>query len=104
MSGDGKNCGERKRHHLTDCDDVVVGMEILEGKKSHVLISGQLKRVRKKRTPAMKVQEQSQGGKGLKTAKITENNGQLVAVKATKGEGSNEYYSPATYSSKNGHQ
>ncbi|MBD5024750.1 DNA gyrase subunit A, partial [Xanthomonas citri pv. citri] len=39
-----------------------------------------------KRTPAEEYRTQSRGGKGLKTAKITENNGQLVAVKATKGE------------------
>ncbi len=67
---------------LTD-DDVVVGMEILE-EESHVLIVTE--KGYGKRTPAEEYRTQSRGGKGLKTAKITENNGQLVAVKATKGE------------------
>jgi DNA gyrase subunit A len=67
---------------LTD-DDIVVGMEILED-DSHVLIVTE--NGYGKRTPAEDYRTQSRGGKGLKTCKITENNGRLVTVKATKGE------------------
>lgn len=58
-------------------------MEILE-EESDVLIVTE--KGYGKRTPAEEYRTQSRGGKGLKTCKITENNGHLVAVKATKGE------------------
>ncbi|NPC94899.1 DNA gyrase subunit A [Bacillus sp. WMMC1349] len=64
-------------------DDIVVGMEILE-ESSHVLIVTE--KGYGKLTPASEYRTQSRGGKGLKTCRITENNGSLVTVKATSGE------------------
>ncbi|MDA7024990.1 DNA gyrase subunit A [Bacillus sp. CLL-7-23] len=64
-------------------DDIVVGMEILE-ENSHVLIVTE--KGYGKLTPASEYRIQSRGGKGLKTCRITENNGSLVTVKATSGE------------------
>ncbi|MBR7679222.1 DNA gyrase subunit A, partial [Streptomyces daliensis] len=78
----GRTAAGVKGINLTD-DDVVVGMEILE-EDSHVLIVTE--KGYGKLTPASEYRVQSRGGKGLKTCKITENNGSLVTVKATTGE------------------
>ncbi|MBU8786273.1 MULTISPECIES: DNA gyrase subunit A [Bacillus] len=67
---------------LTD-DDIVVGMEILEEDADVLIVT---ENGYGKRTPASEYRTQSRGGKGLKTCKITENNGPLVTVKATRGE------------------
>ncbi|MGE6630736.1 DNA gyrase subunit A [Bacillus sp. NPDC077027] len=64
-------------------DDIVVGMEILEP-DSHVLIVTE--KGYGKLTPEKEYRVQTRGGKGLKTCKITENNGQLVTVKATNSD------------------
>ncbi|MFS0656988.1 DNA gyrase subunit A [Bacillus sp. 179-C3.3 HS] len=64
-------------------DDIVVGMEILEPDANVLIVT---EKGYGKLTPEKEYRVQSRGGKGLKTSKITENNGPLVAVKATNAE------------------
>ncbi len=63
--------------------DIVVGMEILEPNANVLIVT---EKGYGKLTPEKEYRVQSRGGKGLKTCKITDNNGQLVAVKATNAE------------------
>ncbi|MBD8071228.1 DNA gyrase subunit A [Bacillus sp. PS06] len=62
-----------------DDSDEVVGMEILEEGVDVLIVT---KKGYGKRTPESEYRVQSRGGKGLITSKITENNGEVVAVKA----------------------
>ncbi|APJ09480.1 DNA gyrase subunit A [Bacillus safensis] len=64
-------------------DDIVVGMEILEPDANVLIVT---EKGYGKLTPEKEYRVQSRGGKGLKTCKITDNNGPLVAVKATNAE------------------
>lgn len=64
-------------------DDIVVGMEILEPDANVLIVT---ERGYGKLTPEKEYRVQTRGGKGLKTCKITDNNGPLVAVKATNAE------------------
>ncbi|WP_024427653.1 MULTISPECIES: DNA gyrase subunit A [Bacillus] len=64
-------------------DDIVVGMEILEADANVLIVT---EKGYGKLTPEKEYRVQSRGGKGLKTCKITDNNGPLVAVKATNAE------------------
>lgn len=64
-------------------DDIVVGMEILEPNANVLIVT---EKGYGKLTPEKEYRVQSRGGKGLKTCKITDNNGPLVAVKATNAE------------------
>lgn len=64
-------------------DDIVVGMEILESDANVLIVT---EKGYGKLTPEKEYRVQSRGGKGLKTCKITDNNGPLVAVKATNAE------------------
>ncbi|MCY7495234.1 DNA gyrase subunit A [Bacillus safensis] len=64
-------------------DDIVVGMEILELDANVLIVT---EKGYGKLTPEKEYRVQSRGGKGLKTCKITDNNGPLVAVKATNAE------------------
>ncbi|WAT80837.1 DNA gyrase subunit A [Bacillus safensis] len=63
--------------------DIVVGMEILEPDANVLIVT---EKGYGKLTPEKEYRVQSRGGKGLKTCKITDNNGPLVAVKATNAE------------------
>ncbi|MFC4321682.1 DNA gyrase subunit A [Litchfieldia salsa] len=62
-----------------DDDDEVVSMEILEEGVDVLIVT---KKGYGKRTPEKEYRVQSRGGKGLITSKITENNGEVIAVKA----------------------
>ncbi|MFP3810420.1 DNA gyrase subunit A [Bacillus sp. SIMBA_005] len=64
-------------------DDIVVGMEILEPDANVLIVT---EKGYGKLTPEKEYRVQSRGGKGLKTCKITDNNGPLVTVKATNAE------------------
>ncbi|MCC9090029.1 MULTISPECIES: DNA gyrase subunit A [Bacillus] len=64
-------------------DDIVVGMEILEPDANVLIVT---ERGYGKLTPEKEYRVQTRGGKGLKTCKITDNNGPLVTVKATNAE------------------
>ncbi|WP_456265964.1 MULTISPECIES: DNA gyrase subunit A [unclassified Bacillus (in: firmicutes)] len=64
-------------------DDIVVGMEILEPDANVLIVT---EKGYGKLTPEKEYRVQSRGGKGLKTCKISDNNGPLVAVKATNAE------------------
>ncbi|MCM3027175.1 DNA gyrase subunit A [Bacillus safensis] len=64
-------------------DDIVVGMEILEPDANVLIVT---EKGYGKLTHEKEYRVQSRGGKGLKTCKITDNNGPLVAVKATNAE------------------
>ncbi len=64
-------------------DDIVVGMEILEPDANVLIVT---EKGYGKLTPEKEYRVQSRGGEGLKTCKITDNNGPLVAVKATNAE------------------
>ncbi|MEI4791247.1 DNA gyrase subunit A [Bacillus sp. FJAT-53060] len=61
-------------------DDIVVGMEILEPDANVLIVT---EKGYGKLTSEKEYRVQTRGGKGLKTCKITDNNGPLVAVKAT---------------------
>ncbi|CAL8901000.1 MULTISPECIES: DNA gyrase subunit A [Bacillus] len=64
-------------------DDIVVGMEILEPDANVLIVT---ERGYGKLTPEKEYRVQTRGGKGLKTCKITDNNGPLITVKATNAE------------------
>ncbi|AVM22347.1 DNA gyrase subunit A [Bacillus pumilus] len=64
-------------------DDIVVGMEILEPDANVLIVT---EKGYGKLTPEKEYRVQSRGGKGLKTCKMTDNNGPLVTVKATNAE------------------
>ncbi|PCK18633.1 DNA gyrase subunit A [Bacillus pumilus] len=64
-------------------DDIVVGMEILEPDANVLIVT---EKGYGKLTSEKEYRVQSRGGKGLKTCKITDNNGPLVTVKATNAE------------------
>jgi len=66
-----------------DEDDQVVGMEVIEENVDVLIVT---EKGYGKRTHESEYRIQSRGGKGLKTCNITEKNGQVVAVKAVKGE------------------
>lgn len=66
-----------------DESDNVVGMEILEEDVDILIVT---RNGYGKRTPSGEYRIQSRGGKGLKTCNITDKNGPVVSVKATKGE------------------
>lgn len=64
-------------------DDEAVGMEIIEENHDVLIVT---RNGYGKRTPVSEYRLQSRGGKGLKTAHITDRNGPLVAVETVTGE------------------
>lgn len=62
-----------------DDDDEVIGMDILEEYQDVLVVS---EKGYGKRTQADKYRIQNRGGKGIKTSKLTEDKGQLVAMKS----------------------
>ncbi|ASV67753.1 MULTISPECIES: DNA gyrase subunit A [Cytobacillus] len=64
-------------------EDEVVGMEVLEEGDNILVVT---KKGYGKQTPADDYRIQGRGGKGIKTANITEKTGDLVTMKAVRGE------------------
>ncbi|WP_170005858.1 DNA gyrase subunit A [Bacillus fonticola] len=64
-------------------DDEVVGMEILEEDDDVLIVT---RKGYGKRTKETEYRRQNRGGKGIKTCNITDKNGQLVGMKAVKGD------------------